>query len=615
MDEVGGAAMGQETVGEGGGRVLLVGLDGATFAMLDPWIERGLLPNLQKLIAEGTRALLQSVIPPITGPAWVSFSTGVHPGKHGIFDFRKRVPGRPERQLISALDVQVPTVWEMLAEAGLPVGLINLPVTYPPSDRTSFHLTDMLTPPSAASFCHPPSLYEELRPTLGEYLIDVPEEPTRGPKDIGRFLEALADCTRQRTRYAEHLLRTRPWKVATVVYIGPDRIQHPLWDVLAGELAVFPRNAETREIREQAERYVTLLDACVGQLLAAVPPDTDVFVVSDHGFGPLRKRLKINQWLARNGLLVPSRRRGKIGRLLVAADVLRLRRRVGVALAQLRSRRAKAPRDWQRPFWRWINWAKTRAYAASVTEMGVYVNLQGREVYGSVPPDEYEQVRDEILACLRKLRDPQTGEPMLTLAARREEVFSGGHYGDAPDIIFGLQDGECIMDIRLEGPLFEPASRSAWTGMHRFDGVLIAWGPRIRGGAALAKAEIVDIAPTVLHLCGLAAPSHMDGRALTQLFADGVPAPTQEVKGGPLSRVGARPSIARRRRGRSRRGCGIWATSDTCPQPPAYRYAWPGTSRRWPTAKTGRRLSPRTPPSGPACTWHGRGRCRHRSQC
>jgi predicted AlkP superfamily phosphohydrolase/phosphomutase len=538
MTEVRGAETGPEAAAEGEQRVLLIGLDGATFAMLDRWIERGLLPNLQRLMAEGTRAVLRSVVPPITGPAWVSFSTGVHPGKHGIFDFRKRVPGRPARQLISALDVQAPTVWEMLAEADLPVGLINLPVTYPPSDRTSFHLTDMLTPPSAASFCYPPSLYEELRPTLGEYLVDVPEGRIRGPKDMSRFLEALANCTEQRTRYAEHLLRTRPWKVATVVYVGPDRIQHPLWDLLTEEFSLLRRNAETVRVKEQAERYMAQLDACVGRVLAAAPPDTDVLVVSDHGFGPLRKRLKINQWLARHGLLVPSRRRGRLGRLLVAADVLRLRQRLGVALARLRSRGAKAPQDWQRPFWRWINWAQTRAYAASVTEMGVYVNLRGREVYGSVPPEEYEQVREEILACLRELRDPQTGEPMLTLAARREEVFFGEHYQDAPDIIFGLQGGECTVDVRLEGPLFESASWSTWTGMHRFEGILIARGRRIRVGASLAEAEIVDIAPTVLHLCGLARPSDMDGRALRELFVDGVPEPVRAVKGSPVSRVG-----------------------------------------------------------------------------
>ncbi|MFB3881414.1 MAG: alkaline phosphatase family protein [Armatimonadota bacterium] len=525
-----------KTTAADGNRVLLLGLDGATFTLLDRWLERGLMPNLQRLATQGTRATLRSVIPPVTGPAWVSFSTGVHPGKHGIFDFRKRVPDRPERQLISSLDVQVPTLWEMLAEAGLPVGLINLPVSYPPSDLTSFHLTDMLTPRSAASFCHPPSLYEELRPALGEYIIDVPEGIVKGPSGMERYLEALGECTRQRARYAEHLLRTRPWKVATVVFVGPDRIQHPLWDLLTEEFAIFRRTAQTLRMKELAERYVTLLDECVGKVLAAVPADTDVLVVSDHGFGRLRRRLKINQWLARHKLLVPSRRRGRLGRLLVAADVLRLRQRLGVMLVRMRG---KVPADWQRPFWRWINWSKTRAYAPSVTEMGAYVNLQGREVYGSVPPEQYEQVRDEILACLRQLRDPASGKPMLTTAARREEVFHGEHCEQAPDVVFMLEDGECTMDVRLEGPLFERASWSAWTGMHRMEGILIASGPRLRQAAPVAEAQIVDIAPTVLHLCGFVAPPHMDGRALTELLAEQVPAPTRPVADSVVPRKGA----------------------------------------------------------------------------
>jgi predicted AlkP superfamily phosphohydrolase/phosphomutase len=541
MDQMCDSEMGEERVRAAvdGNRVLLIGLDGATFRLLDPWMERGLLPNLQRLMAEGARAPLHSVIPPTTGPAWASFSTGVQPGNHGIFEFRKRVPGRPERQLVSALDVRVPTVWDMLAEAGLPVGLINLPVTYPPSERTSFHLTDMLTPPSAASFCYPPSLYEELRPTLGEYVIDPPAGQKQGPRGMTHYLEGLAECTRQRTKYAEHLLRTRPWKVATVVYVGPDRIQHRMWDILSDEFVVFPRNAETLRLKEQAERYMTLLDACVGQLLATVTPDTDVLVVSDHGFGPHRGRLKINQWLARHGLLVPAWRRGKVGRLLVALDVLRLRRRTGAMLARLASLRGKKKQDGQRPFWRWINWAKTRAYVPSVDESGVYVNLQGREVHGSVPAEEYEQVRDEILACLAQLRHPQTGEPMVTRAGRREEILHGDHLDNAADVLFELQDLECITDLRLVGPLFEPASWSSWTGMHRFEGILIAGGPRIRAGASLTKPEIVDIAPTVLHLCGLAAPSHMDGRTLTELFADELPEPTEAVKESAIPRAGA----------------------------------------------------------------------------
>ncbi len=495
-------------------RVLVIGLDGAPFALLDGWMARGLMPNLQRLASEGSRAALRSVMPPVTAPAWVSFATGVRPGRHGVFDFRKRDAGQLSRRLISSRDVRAPVVWDMLAEAGLRVGLINVPVTYPLSDRTAFGISDMLTPSTEVQFTHPPSLYAELEPELGEYIIDAPPSHLKGPKDIEPFLDALEHCTRQRARYTVHLLKNREWDFGMVVFVGTDRLQHVLWDALSGEFALYPATPDLVRAKERAEKFIAVLDGLIGEILAACPAETDVFVVSDHGFGPLRRKFRANKWLAQQGLLTPSRRRGMLGRMVASADVLRLRHRVARLLA-----RGKAPGTI--PFWRWINWDRTRAYAASVTEIGIYVNLRGRESKGIVSPgEEYEEVRDRVLRGLRELRHPETGKPMVTMAARREELFDGPHLEEAPDVVFLLDDA-CTVDLRLEGPLFERASWRTGTGMHRFEGVLIAWGPRIRRGQHLGEVEIIDVAPTVLQLFGLPASENLEGRVPEGLLVEG----------------------------------------------------------------------------------------------
>ncbi|UCC69259.1 MAG: alkaline phosphatase family protein [Armatimonadota bacterium] len=493
-------------------RVLVIGLDGATFDLLDVWTERGLMPNLRRLAEDGTRAVLRSVMPPVTVPAWTSCITGVNPGKHGLFDFRKRVPGKLEHQPVSSRDLRVPTLWEMLARAGAQVGLISVPGTYPLSSQTSFAISGMLTPGMEACFTNPPSLYDELRPLLGDYVLDAPSFRLRSRKALLPFLDALENCTRQRARYAEHLLANRPWDAAMVVFMGLDRLQHVLWDVLTGEFSVHPQTPEMLRVRDRAEKYISLLDRAVGQVLSACPQDTDVLIVSDHGFGPLRRRFRLNQWLMRRGLLAPSLRKGRAGRLLAAADVFRLRRHLGRLFRHMRP--STGP-----PFWRWIDWSRTRAYSPSWTEAGVYVNLKGREAEGIVAPGaEYEQVREEVLHQLRQVTDPDTGNPLVTSAGRREDFMDGPHVEGAPDVILILDNIACTVDVRLEGPLLEKASWDSGTGTHRFEGVLIGCGPRVKRGQRLDDVRIIDVTPTVLHLFGFAPPEHMDGRPLHEML-------------------------------------------------------------------------------------------------
>lgn len=532
-------------------RVLVIGLDGATFDLLDGWMNRGLMPNLRRLATEGSRAVLRSVMPPVTAPAWTSFATGTRPGKHGIFDFRRRQPEQLARRFISSHDVRCPALWDILADAGLRTGLINVPVTYPLSDRTSFAISDMLTPSTEVQFTNPPTLYEELRPNLGQYIIDAPPNHLNGRKAIAPFLDALETCTRQRAKYTAHLLKTREWDFAMVVFVGTDRLQHVLWDVLSGAFALYPPTPELQGYKDRAESFMALLDELIGDILSACPDETDVFVVSDHGFGPLLRKFRVNKWLAQQGLLTPSRRRGKLGRLVASADFLRLRHRAARLFA-----RGRKPGPI--PFWRWINWSKTRAYAASITEMGVYVNLQGREPQGIVAPgDEYERIRDQVLEGLRELRHPEGGRPLLTMACRREELFEGPHIDEAPDIVYTLEDGACTVDLRLEGPLFERASWRSGTGMHRFGGVLMASGPSIQKGSVLPDVEIIDIAPTILELLQVPPPEHMDGRPVRHMLTEAAQRTAAEV-----SRAGRQPPSTPDRPGRELADDGPYSEED-----------------------------------------------------
>jgi predicted AlkP superfamily phosphohydrolase/phosphomutase len=514
-------------------RVLVIGLDGATFDLLDPWMDRGLMPNLQRLVSTGTRATLQSTMPPVTAPAWTSFATGAGPGQHGIFDFWKREPGQLRRRLVTAEDIRVPPVWSTLMEAGLKVGLVNMPVSYPPTSRMSFAISEWLVPSGSPRFTQPPGLFEELRPTLGEYLMDLPTLPSTESVAVTQFLERIRAITCRQVSYAVDLMRRHEWDFCVVVLMATDWMQHRLWDVLSQDSS----HPERVELRRKAEELVAVVDQQIGELKAASPAGTDVIIVSDHGFGPLRRRFKVNQWLASQGLLRPSRRH-RVRRWLRRIGLMRLRQ-------LLRHRGRQLGGLPQVPVWQWVDWSGTRAYACSQSDLGIHVNLAGREAAGIVSPGaEYEEVRRRVLEGLTKLRDPETGKPLVTSAFRREELFSGPQVADAPDVVYWMEEGECLASLPLDGPLLEPSDWCSWTGVHRLGGVFVASGPSIRAGGRLAEMQIIDVAPTILRILGFGPPPHVEGRVPEGLLtheAETLPvrSPKPPTPGGPRETQGA----------------------------------------------------------------------------
>src|SRR5216684_2797365 len=154
-------------------KVLIVGLDSATFDLARPWIAEGKLPSLAALMRNGAWGRLASVVPPITPPAWTSFMTGKNPGKHGIFHFVETEPGGYAMSYANATSRRSPTVWRLLNAAGFSVGTMNIPFTYPPEPLDGFQISGLGTPSANSPYVHPPSLKRELVDHLGKINHDV----------------------------------------------------------------------------------------------------------------------------------------------------------------------------------------------------------------------------------------------------------------------------------------------------------------------------------------------------------------------------------------------------------------------------------------------------------
>jgi predicted AlkP superfamily phosphohydrolase/phosphomutase len=498
-------------------KVLIVGLDGATWRLFGPWVRAGRLPHLGSLMARGTWGTLRSTVPALTMPAWASFMTGKNPGQHGIFAFRRLSSNSYEpRGIANASDLRCATLWDLAGRAGKQVGVINVPPSYPIRPVNGFVVSCMLTPPGETRFTDPPEVAAE----LGDYTINVKVPPGMRSDAPGfaesalSYLEALSDQTRRRASATVRLMERRPWDLLCVVFYAPDRIQHYFWNYLDGMgECPDPGDSETAlRLRSLVRSIYETLDEELGRLIEAAGPDTAVVILSDHGFAPAPERIvRVNRWLAERGFLHQR-------------WAWRLRRKVI---------RKLLPRPWRDRYDTidhiLIDRAKTRAWCDAMDDPGtggIWIHTRDRYALGCVPPGtEYEQLRSDIQEGLRALRD-ERGFQVFRAVHRREELYSGRYVTEAPDLIveceqrFGLAFSPLSPDLhrqQLFGP-FGEGSYVKYSGSHDPAGIYLFAGPTIRALGEHEEYPIESIAPTVLHLLGLPVPRTMDGPVCTDVL-------------------------------------------------------------------------------------------------
>ena len=526
-------------------KLLIIGLDGATFDLIEPWAaagddssaplnsEKGSagLPNLARLMREGAWGRLRSTVPPVTFPAWTSFMTGTGPGQHGVFDFSRRIPGTYQVEFVNATHRRRPTIWRLLSDDGCRVGVMGVPATYPPEHLNGFQISGFDAPVAVGidrSFVYPPALYDEIRREVGEYRTTDFQEVRIGPGWHRAAYHSLLEVLAVKQDIAAYLLGREPWDCFMVLFGEADTASHHFW--LYHDPAS-PRYdpAGAAEFGDAIRTVYRRLDEAVGAL-RALAPEAHVLIASDHGFGGAGdKAVYINRRLAECGLL-RFRRQSLVSVGAGAAKRLALQLPAGVQERVFRLAGPWAGALESRSRFAGLDWAGTRAFSEEQnTNPGVWINMRGREPQGAVPPGEYESARDAVIEALNTWRDPVTGQAVVARARRREDVYQGPYVPEAPDIVieFALDAGYSYAvqgSGGRPGPAVRVLDRSehlgakgrGMNGTHRPEGVLLLAGPHVRPGVHLHDARIIDVAPTVLHLLGLPVPSYMDGRVLTE---------------------------------------------------------------------------------------------------
>ncbi len=487
-------------------RTLVIGLDGATFDILKPVLQAGRMPNLQRLMDAGVSGPLASVLPTNSAAAWCSFATGKLPSRHGIFEFRQRVQGSlHQKTIVNATYLRDESLWRILTRHERRIGVVGVPLTYPPASLNGFMVTGLLTPKNAPVFTYPENLSPELRAMHGgEYIFDVEWANYQGRQealiqDLDRLSQVNLDTTL-------HLARSRDWDLLITVFVSPDRLQHCFWPYMD---PTFPHyDAESaRRFYPLAQAHFGYLDQCIGRLLDELADaQTTVMVMSDHGFQGVYQQMNLDDWLAGEGLL--KYRAARQTTLKAIKKVVRpLYRRLRIANITGRVKGLSQAAD--------IDWGKSRAYCTWDQQQGISINLQGRDPLGVVSPGaEYEQLLSEIEARLRAARHPQTGQPLFVDVIRGKDYYKDPIETFTPDLI--VLPGSYL---RVAAPRQRRMYDSTgWaTGDHAVNGIFVAHGPHIRSGAAIT-ANLIDLAPTILHTLDLPIPQDMDGQVLGDVF-------------------------------------------------------------------------------------------------
>ncbi|KKU42017.1 MAG: hypothetical protein UX58_C0004G0076 [Candidatus Wolfebacteria bacterium GW2011_GWB2_46_69] len=395
-------------------KVLVIGIDGATWDIAQPMIDRGELPTLKMLIDSGISGHLASIDQPVVPAAWVSFATGQESGSTGVFDFLTPISNSYDFRIIAPGELKTPALWELIGNAGKKVGLINF-LFYPAPVVNGFSISGELTPADLlselADSTYPKSLNQELS-AVGPYHIDAKKF-----EDPEGFLKSINTSLVERTNSAEYLVRTKKVDASFVIFNETNRLQHFFWKYQdPRNSAYIPGNPYERAISD----HYKALDNAIKRLIAAA----DYKIVS------------INTWLQQQHLISFSPDLGQ-----KYADI--------------------------------VNWHETQAFFPSQFQ-GIFINATGRYPQGIVTETQYETLRSHIIDRILTLRDPQTNALIVTKAERREDAYPGANNASLPDIILTFAPGYHASN-EVGGALVRPSTY--WSGIHNQDGMYILSHP------------------------------------------------------------------------------------------------------------------------------------------
>jgi len=511
-------------------KVLIIGLDGATFDIIKPWIEKGELPTLKNLMKEGVHGDLRSTIPPLTPPAWTSLVTGKNPGKHNIFDFFKLNRNNYDRAIVTSLDKKSESLWNILNKENIKTGILNLPFTYPPEKINGFIVCGSEAISIKSDFTYPKDLRKELLEKIKGYRQGL-NWSYINREDHDNFIKDLNIVTEKLEETSCYLIKRYKPGFFMVVFDDLDRLQHFFWRHMDEKHPMYDKK-ESKRYKDAILNYYKKLDLVINNLIKLTDKNTLIMIVSDHGFGPTYKEIYINYYLKNLNLLRLKKEKKlqksllkKIGitkeNLIYLSNSYKLNKLIRNIPYKLKvflnsNINSSKLNDSN------IDWSGTKAYFFSHSGRGIMINLKKRQINGTVNEGkEYDVIRDLIINELKKIKDNTTGKKLIKNISKREEIYKGPYKGNSPDLIVEMEEGYIAQEGIGKEPIMPSKQGSAYKSAdHRMNGIFIAKGPNIIKNKKIRNANILDITPTLLYLLNIPIPRDMDGRILKEIISD-----------------------------------------------------------------------------------------------
>jgi predicted AlkP superfamily phosphohydrolase/phosphomutase len=433
-------------------RVAFFGIDGVPYSLVAENPDE--FPHLAALADEGSAGPIDSIVPPESSACWPALTTGVNPGETGVYGFQDREVGSYDTYVPMGRDVQATRLWDRVQENGRDATVMNVPVTFPPQRNVQRMVSGFLSP-SVEKAAYPADFADHLQSI--DYRLD--SNPKLGhEEDKTEFVEDAHKTLDARYEAFKHYIQQDDWDLFFGVFMTTDRVNHFL----------FKDYAEDGEYTDEFIKFYRELDHHLGEIRENLPGDVTMVVASDHGFTHQDYEVHFNTWLEREGWL--SYEDDSHEGLEDIAD-------------------------------------ETRAY--SLIPGRFYVNLEGREPRGSVPEDEYEEVRSKLKRKLETF-EGSDGRKVCDRVVEKKEAFHGDHEDIAPDLVAIPNDGfDFKAGFKGHDDVFGHGPRN---GMHSFDNAsLFVDDP----DATVRDADLLDIAPTILDLMELEYdPAEFDGESL-----------------------------------------------------------------------------------------------------
>lgn len=473
-------------------QTFILGLDGASWELLGPWIEEGRLPNIEALREQGSWASNRSCLPPVTFPNWKCYSSGKNPGKFGVYWFERIDIENEHVEIPNGTDFKTTELWDYLNDSDLSAGVVNMPTMFPPREIDGCIVcggpdaVDREYRSIDGGYTYPAALEEELEDRF-EYRVH-PEPLLSSNAERGAEVDEILELLDKRFEVATTLAVERDLDVVHVTLFYLNVLQHFFWN------------------DEPTRRAWELIDEWVGEI--AEYEDKNLVLMSDHGCGPTRTEFYINEWLAENGYLVKQRTiedyLSAVG--LTRETALTLAKRFGIVnllertvpqqIQELipQSAGAKRGRKLEK-----IVIPETKAIASG--QGPVYLNSAF----------DVDTVADSLIRDLEGTTD-QHGNQLFEAVHRAADIYSGPYLADGPEIVIEQAPGVHINDGLGGGEITTAPDR--WAAENTRTGIFVADGPDFDPHGHMDEISITDIMPTVLSALGLAVPTDVDGEPL-----------------------------------------------------------------------------------------------------